>query len=145
MTGRAGHAVEIRRRHADHDHDVVTVESPAGVSAYRREPCPHCPWRRDQPTGRFPAEAFRHSAETAHDMSTHMFGCHMSGPNKPQHCAGFLLRGAAHNLAVRLDLMKGKITPDEVHSPVPLYDSYREMAEANGVPPDDPALAPCRD
>lgn len=144
MTERNGHSVELRRRHADAEHDVVTVKSPTGAFGYRREPCPHCPWRRDQPTGRFPAEAFRHSAETAHDMSTHMFGCHMSGTEKPQHCAGFLLRGAQHNLAVRVAAMKDRIDLDAVHSPVPLYGSYREMAEANGVAPDDPALAPCR-
>ncbi|NUB11622.1 hypothetical protein GAY28_02195 [Azospirillum brasilense] len=135
----------LRIRPADENHQVVTVESPKGHVAYRKEPCPHCPWRKDQPTGRFPADAFRHSAETAHDMSTHRFGCHMSGTSQPETCAGFLLSGAQHNLAVRLDLMRGQIDMDEVTSAVPLYESYREMAVANGVPAGDPALALCRD
>lgn len=130
------------RRHADDNHDVVTVEG--GGHAYRREPCPDCPWRLDAETGAFPAEAFRFSANTAHDMSTHRFGCHMSGTEKPATCAGFLLTGATHNLAVRLDQMKGRIDLDQVHSDAPLYASYREMAEANGVPADDPALEKCR-
>ncbi|MGY0793128.1 DUF6283 family protein [Azospirillum argentinense] len=135
----------LRIRPADENHRVVTVESPKGRAAYRKEPCPHCPWRKDQPTGRFPAEAFRHSAETAHDMSTHRFGCHMSGTSQPETCAGFLLSGAQHNLSVRRDLMEGRIDLDEVTSAVPLYESYREMAVANGVPAGDPALALCRD
>lgn len=139
-------SIITRIRPADADHQVVTVESPgAAERSYRREPCPHCPWRRDQPTGRFPVEAFRHSAETAYDMSTHVFACHMAGIEQPETCAGFMLRGAGHNLAVRLDLARGRVVPGQVTSSVPLYDSYRQMAEANGVPPDDPALTLCRD
>ena len=122
---------------------VTTVEG--GRASYRREPCAQCPWRRDVPTGAFPAEAFRISANTAYDMSTHQFACHMSGADKPATCAGFLLRGAAHNLSVRLALSDGRIDPAQLRETSPLYDSYREMAEANGVAPDDPALAKCRD
>lgn len=55
-----------------------------------------------------------------------------------------LLRGADHNLSVRLAMAKGRIEPTDVTTDVDLYDSYREMAEANGVSPDDPALALCR-
>jgi hypothetical protein len=134
----------IRTRRADDEHQVVTLSGGDGRS-YRREPCPHCPWRMDQPTERFPAEAFRHSAETAYDMNTHRFGCHMSGAKRPETCAGFILRGATHNLAVRLDLVRDRLDLDAVSSAVPLYSSYRAMAEANGVAPDDPILANCRD
>lgn len=127
---------------ADENHQVVTLEA-AGHS-FRRKPCPDCPWRRDAPIGAFPAEAYRISANTAYDMSTHEFSCHMSGTEKPATCAGFLLRGADHNLSVRLAMAKGRIEPTDVTTDVDLYDSYREMAEANGVSPDDPALALCR-
>jgi hypothetical protein len=129
-------------RPADDEHQVVTVAGP--IRHCRHEPCPHCPWRQDQPVGRFPAEAFRHSAETAYDMSDHVFGCHMSGTAHPETCAGFLLSGATHNLAIRLALIIGKLDTSTVSTPVLLYPSYRAMAEANGVPPDDPTLAPCR-
>lgn len=132
----------LGRRHADANHDVVTVAG--GGSGYRKTPCPDCPWRRDAEVGAFPAEAFRHSARTAYDLSRHRFGCHASGAEKPATCAGFLLSGAAHNLSVRLDVLTGRVDLGQVSSPVPLYDSYREMAEANGVAPDDAALAPCR-
>lgn len=147
MNARAGSpATVLRTRIADENHAVVTVESQNDEQqrGYRQKPCPNCPWRIDQPVGRFPAEAFRISANTAHDMSRHSFGCHMSGSKRPETCAGFLLRGADHNLAVRLDRIKGRIDLGEVSTETQLYDSYRAMAEANGVDPDDPALTPCR-
>ena len=134
----------IRTRPADEEHQVVTLSGGDGRS-YRRKPCPHCPWRTDQPTGRFPAEAYRHSAETAYDLSEHRFGCHMSGTKKPETCAGFLQRGATHNLGIRLDLIRGRLDLAEVSSDVPLYSSYRAMAEANGVSADDPVLTKCRE
>jgi hypothetical protein len=124
-------------------HQVVTVvsEKPNG---YRRKPCSTCPWRVDA-VGEFPAEAFRHSANTAYDMSDYEFGCHESGKEKPATCAGYLLRGAAHNLTTRIKVITGKVNPQAVSDDgLKLFESYREMAEANGIPPDDPILAPCR-
>lgn len=117
---------------------VVSMET--GDRRFRQHPCATCPWRRDAQTGVFPPEVFRHSAQTAYDMSTHRFACHTDGRDRPTTCAGFLLRGASDNLAVRMS----REDYSEVHSTAPLYDSYREMAIANGVDPDDPALAPCR-
>ncbi|WP_232457312.1 DUF6283 family protein [Burkholderia ubonensis] len=99
-------APEITRtRAAGPDHQVVTVEG--GKGSYRRKPCAKCPWRVDA-TGEFPADAFRHSAETAYDMATHTFACHEAGARKPALCAGFLLRGADHNLSVRLKMIQGR-------------------------------------
>jgi len=123
---------------------VTTVSSKGGRHSYRREPCPECPWRTDVPTGVFPAEAFRHSARTAADMAESLFGCHMAGPETPQTCAGFLLRNAEHNLAVRIAIASGRIDPDKVRETAPLYDNYRAMAIANGVDENDPALVQCR-
>lgn len=95
--------------------------------------------------GSFPAEAFRLSAATAYDMSDRRFGCHESGTQKPATCAGFLLRGAQHNLAVRLDLMRGRIQLAEIEEGErELHDSYANMAIANHVDADDPALTHCR-
>lgn len=135
----------IGRHRADDNHEVVTVRSKGETCRYRKQPCAECPWRKDSPIGAFPAEAFRHSANSAYDMSSHTFACHMSGVKTPTTCAGFLLQGAAHNMSVRMHLIGGRIDPDQLRSDVPLYKSYREMAEANGVAPSDPALRPCRD
>ena len=127
---------------AGRDHQVVTIEG--GSGSYRRVVCEECPWRLDQ-TGKFPPDAFRHSANTAYDQSMHQFACHMSGSEKPATCAGFLLRGSAHNIGFRLAVSEGKIDPLAIQETVPLHPSYRAMAAANGVPPDDPALERCRD
>ncbi|WP_413460733.1 DUF6283 family protein [Herbaspirillum huttiense] len=129
-------------RTADANNQVVTVEG--GKGAYRRQPCAKCPWRVDA-TGEFPAEAFRHSAGTAYDMAQHTFGCHESGTKKPATCAGFLLRGAAHNMSVRLAYMTGRIIGDVTDGGHKLHENYRAMAIANGVPADDAALTACRD
>lgn len=112
---------------------------------YRHRPCDRCPWRVDR-LGAFPPAAFRQLARTAYDTSLHSFVCHESSDAVPFVCAGFLLRGAAHNLAVRLRLARGEIDPDVVHDGGhALHGSYRDMAVANGVDPDDPALAACRE
>lgn len=132
----------VKIRPAGADHQVVTVVG--GRGTYRRKPCSDCPWRKDA-VGKFPAEAFRHSASTAYDMNGHTFGCHQSGKDRPATCAGFLLRGGAHNLAVRLGYINGTIKDDVTDGGHDLHESYRAMAVANGVDPDDPVLAPCRD
>lgn len=134
-----------RTRQAGPNHAVLTVKTKGnGSYCYRREPCVECPWRKDSKIGAFPAEAYRLSATTAYDMANNIFACHMSGSERPATCAGFLLRGAAHNLSIRMRQAKEDLDLDSVHSDVDLYDSYREMAEANGVSPDDPVLKPCR-
>lgn len=132
----------IRVRQADENNRVVSIAG-ARVS-YRREPCDGCPWRCDN-TGEFPAEAFKHSAETAYDMSQHLFACHESGIKKPATCAGFLLRGAAHNLSVRLGILKGIYQDQISDGGHQLHANYREMAIANGVDSEDPRLLMCRD
>jgi hypothetical protein len=129
-------------RPAGDDHQVVTIEG--GRGTYRRKPCSDCPWRKDA-TGVFPAEAFRHSASTAYDMSKRTFACHQSGKAKPSTCAGFLLRGGENNLAVRLGYLLGRFKDDIKDCGHELHENYRAMAVANGVEPDDPILAPCRD
>ena len=114
------------------------------MSRYRHEPCAECPWRRDVPTGHFPPERFLALAHTAYDCSFVQFACHLSAENSPRTCAGFLLRGAEHNLAVRIKKSLSQIDPACLRETTPLYDSYRQMAVANGVDPDDPAMEQCR-
>jgi hypothetical protein len=136
-------AIVRRARSAGPEHQVVTVEG--GPGAFRKTPCGGCPWVREN-TGEFPAQAFVHSANTAYDMASNLFACHESGVCKPQTCAGFLLRGAGHNLSVRLKIMQGALDLAAVKEDGrPLFDSYREMAVSNGVDPAHPALARCRD
>lgn len=129
-------------RPAGPNHQVVTVVG--GRGTYRRKPCSDCPWRKDA-VGEFPAEAFRHSANTSYDMDVHTFACHQAGAAKPAICAGFLLRGAEHNLTIRLGYMRGRFKSDFSDGGVDLHENYRAMAVANGVDPNDTVLALCRD
>ena len=85
-----------------------------------------------------------HSAGTAYDMATSTFACHQAGASRPRMCAGFLLRGAEHNLTVRLAKIRGELTRQPTSGGHPLHASYAAMAIANGVPADHPALASCR-
>lgn len=133
----------IKIRPAGPDHQVVTVASPKADARYCKRPCADCPWRKDA-THVFPPEAFVHSAATAYDMATNTFACHNAGADHPAICAGFLMRGADHNLTVRLHRMKGVISDDVSNGGHELHDDYRSMAIANGVDPDEPALNGCR-
>lgn len=78
-------------------------------------------------------------------MATHTFACHESGVSKPAMCAGFLLRGANHNLSVRLKMIQCSSFGDVHDGGHELHENYRAMAVTNGVAPDDPSLAACRD
>ena len=130
----------IDQRLADENNAVTTVK---GSKSYRRVPCEECPWRIEN-DGSFPAEAFRISAPTAYDMSDRVFACHMSGLKHPAICAGFIL-AAHHNLALRLKEVNGELDYDLISDDgALLHETYRSMAEANGVDPDDPVLGPCR-
>lgn len=132
------------RRVAGPDHEVITLVGEAASYNYRRSPCPTCPWRVDA-VGIFPAEAFKHSAGVAYDCATHTFACHESGRKAPATCAGFLLRNARNNLAVRMKLARDLIDYDQIQDGgVELFESYRAMAIANGVDPADPVLQACR-
>lgn len=134
-----------RARLADANHQVVTTTVKGGNDVYRRAPCAECPWRRDAPAGAFPAKAYMLSAHCAHDCSDVGFGCHMSGVDHSVTCAGFLLRGADHNLFVRKQIALGGIDLSKVSDGgAELYEDYVEMAIANGVAADDPALRNCR-
>lgn len=115
-----------------------------GYQAPRR-PCAECPWRPDVPTGRFSQESFRRLAGTSYDVARTVFACHMSAEGKPMMCAGFLARGAGHNLTVRLAYARGDLQFLDRAEGVELYSSYRAMAVANGLDADDPALAPSRE
>lgn len=126
---------------------VVTTVKPAGAPfVCRHVPCQECPWRRDAKRRAFPVEAYRHSARTCYDLAGTTFACHMSGLKNPATCAGFILSNdARHNMNLRMAAARGEFDWRNVTAAgLKLYPSYRAMAVANGVPADDPVLAPCR-
>ncbi len=77
-------------------------------------------------------------------MATSVFACHEAGVGHGKTCAGFLLRGADHNLSARLGHMTGRYAGDVRECGAILFDSYGDMAVASGVCPEDPVLKACR-
>jgi hypothetical protein len=133
----------VRARRAGRKHQVVTIHGKAdGDRGYALSPCATCPWRKDS-VGVFPAQAFRISAHTAYDASLVTFACHSTGAERPRDCAGFILKGSLHNVRARMNRADGKYQ-DVIDGGHKLFSSYREMAIANGVSPEDPIIKPCR-
>lgn len=55
------------------------------------------------------------------------------------------MNGSLHNIGMRLKISAREIDLSQVSDGgAELFLSYREMAEANGVDPNDPILASCR-
>jgi hypothetical protein len=79
-------------------------------------------------------------------MAIERFACHMTGADNIRTCAGFLLRNADNNFAIRMAIRCGDIDPSALVDPGAdvLFNSYRDMAIENGVDPDSPALKDCR-
>lgn len=100
----------------------------------RKETCEECPWRKDVPPGRFPAERFIQLRRTA-EQGFHkpVFACHKTVEGAETACVGFLLVAGANNFAVRLASATGQFNHKELKATGPLYESYEEMARANGV------------
>lgn len=105
------------------------------VIPHCKRTCPECPWRTDVEVGRFPPERFIALAHTAEDMAGMVFACHKSPEGAEFACAGATLR-MDHNLRLRLS----GIDRSTIQADGPLFDTYRDMAVANGVPKDHPAL-----
>jgi len=137
--------IEEQMRPASAEYGVASLRTKHSPKmAVCHKPCAQCPWRKDVPTGVFPAEAYRLSAPTAYDAAMSTFACHMKG-RKAVTCAGFMMRHSENNLAVRLNQTTGRVDLRKVtDGGFPLYRSYTDMAVANGVDPKDPVLKPVR-
>lgn len=106
-----------------------------------------CPWRRDAPPGQFPAarwEALRATSRrpdehgmTDAPLGSPMFACHATREGAERACAGWLAVAGWGHVGVRLAVVTGAL-PQCALTPgpgwPPLYSSYAELAEINGVP-----------
>lgn len=96
--------------------------------------CDECPWRTDVPVGRFPRKRFeqlRHTAEQG--LGNPIFACHKTAEGQEQACVGFLLVEGQNNIWVRIFAARGAFDPKALKATGPLYESYDQMARANGV------------
>lgn len=112
---------------------------------HRRFPCGPCPWKRDAVPGEFSAERYECLAVTSGNgvaFGAPMFGCHRGEPGTDADlaCAGWLAVAGREHPSVRLAVAFGRLPADALEPGEnwpDLYESYAEMAEANGANPDD--------
>lgn len=130
----------VRTRPAGPDHQVVTIEGAEWVSSPALQRLPLAEGCRGRiSTGSFRALGQHRIRHGAKHLCVPPVWCSKAG-----HLRRILLRGADHNLSVRLGYLKGVIDHDVKDGGLALHDGYREMAIANGVDPDHPALKQCR-
>lgn len=105
-------------------------------------PCDECPWRRDQPAGRFPPERYEQLAATSRTAAGHpelydpLFACHKSREGRDLACAGWLAVAGVDHVRVRLAAACGHLDPAAMAPGAgwpPLYDTFQEMAAFNGA------------
>ena len=127
----------------------------ATVTALRHagRPCAECPWRRDQPPGRFPASRYVALADTSAgpagsaSLGAPMFACHKTAEGREIACAGWLAVEGHGHVGVRIAVVTGWLDPVALRPGADwpeLYASYGEMAAVNGVDPDDSRSEGCR-
>lgn len=135
------------------DEWAVTTRAGSNVGTdpqkrFRKRFCKTCPWLKAN-VGRFPPRAFELSARTSYDIADSMkqgspaFQCH-SDPDRI--CAGYIksLNGH-HSLPVRMLAMEVPDIHDQIADPPSEpFDNYYDMAVANGVDPESPAIAKVR-
>ncbi|HEX8630866.1 MAG TPA: DUF6283 family protein [Catenuloplanes sp.] len=103
-----------------------------------RRPCGQCPWRRDTPPGKFPAD--RYAALAATDgtpgreapLAAPIFACHLSGEGHDQACAGWLAVVGLDHLGIRLAAAAGRLDPATLRPGPdwpPLFGSFADMVE----------------
>jgi hypothetical protein len=107
----------------------------------RRAPCKECPFRRDVSPGQFPAERYEALQATAGSpgceaaLDAPLFACHRSPEGREMACAGWLAVVGEEHLGVRLACAAERLDPAALRPGEDwpeLFDSYDEMAEAQG-------------
>lgn len=120
------------------------------ITAPAAEPCRHCPYRRDVPSGIWAPEEYAklasYDADTPY-QPTGVFVCHLRGSgDKSRACGGWAGCHDGDNLlALRLAVATGVITPATAEqirdytSPVPLFTTGAEAAAHGLADIDDPS------
>lgn len=105
-------------------------------------PCGQCPWRRDQPAGRFPAERYAALRNTSADedgsapLGAPLFACHKTCEGREIACAGWLAVEGAGHVRVRLAVVQGDLDEAALAPGADwpaLFGSFDEMARFNGA------------
>jgi len=82
------------------------------------QPCATCPWRVDQHADAIPnfdLELAENLIGTTSDqLGAPLFACHQSRPGREVVCRGWLVAYGWDNIAVRLKLINGSLTPEDL-------------------------------
>lgn len=118
--------------------------------AHCTRPCTKCPWRRDVASSEFGADRYVDLSCTVGapgrevPVGGPMFACHLSAEDREKACAGWLAVAGWNHLGVRYAVISGRLDPRALAPGddwPQLYESYAEMAEANGALVDGEASA----
>jgi uncharacterized protein DUF6283 len=104
-------------------------------------PCPSCPWRRISTPGgsdipNFDMDMMRNLVCTVGDGDAFrpIMACHYSGEGAETGCRGYLAVEGWTNLAVRMQVLRGRLDMaaiDKACAEIDLYDSFGEMLDAS--------------
>jgi len=100
----------------------------------RKSPCNNCPYRIDAPLKLWHIEEFKKLLHAEGTTLGRVYGCHK---NDNHVCVGWLIdqdKRYFPSLSLRIDLSRNNVDRsylNNLKSPVPLYNSIREMAYAN--------------
>lgn len=106
-----------------------------------RRPCNNCPWRVDAPRGHWHPDHFVDIWRNCQDDGLHVMACHKSTAlpaGAPMLvCQGWARVLGTDAIGVRLALVRGTLTPDEVSDAdgPELFPTFRAMLRANGIKP----------
>jgi hypothetical protein len=112
-------------------------------------PCPTCPYRKDTPPGIW--SACEYSKLPLYDEGqfppvTNLFLCHQSKAIGTETVCRGWLTVASESVAVRLAVIRGHVTPEQVYEPVAveLYNTGREACDAGTAGIDEPSAEAVR-
>lgn len=107
-----------------------------------RKPCSDCPWRKDATPGYWDPQHFEDIWQSCQDDGLSTMLCHKAAARPPEERASLPCQGWARvmgfdAIGVRLAVMRGNLTCEEVEDrdTAPLYSSFGDMLEANGITP----------
>lgn len=98
-----------------------------------RKPCPTCPWRVGQHADEIPNFRLDMAEElattTSDQFGAPIFACHQSKRHQQVVCVGWLWRYGWDSIAVRLRLLNGQMTPDELEPDpaIELHETFEQV------------------
>jgi len=100
-----------------------------------RQPCSNCPWRVDAPREHWDPTHFDAIWRNCQDDGLSVMGCHKSKPDAFVPCQGWARVIGRDAIGVRILLMKGDLTIEEVEDRTgpKLFPTFAAMMRANKI------------